>query len=82
MRRLMKAMNQESGPTKYDLEINPRHEVIKRLHAIKGTDEDLAKAVTAQLFDNARMAAGVVDDPRELVTRLNSLLETVLAEKK
>ncbi|MBT5705720.1 MAG: molecular chaperone HtpG [Verrucomicrobia bacterium] len=82
MRRLMKAMNQESGPTKYDLEINPRHEVIKRLHAIKGADEDLAKVVTEQLFDNARMAAGVVDDPRELVTRLNSLLEKVLAEKK
>ncbi len=82
MRRLMKALNQESGPTKYDLEINPRHEVIKRLHATKTADEDLAKAVTAQLFDNARMAAGVVDDPRELVTRLNSLLEKVLAEKK
>ena len=82
MRRLMKALNQDSGPTKYDLEINPRHEVIKRLYATKANDEELAKSVTAQLFDNARMAAGVVDDPRELVTRLNSLLEKVLAEKK
>lgn len=82
MRRLMKALNQESGPTKYDLEINPRHEVIKRLHAIKGSDEDLAKEAAAQLFDTARMAAGVIDDPRALVTRLNTLLAKVLAEKK
>ncbi len=81
MRRLMKAMNQESGPTKYELEINPRHEVIKRLHAIKATDEELAKTAAAQLYDTARMAAGVVEDPRELVSRLNTLLERVLADK-
>jgi len=82
MRRLMKAMNQDSGPDKFELEINPRHSVIKRLHATRATNEDLARSVAAQLFDNARMAAGVVEDPRELVTRLNSLLETVLEEKK
>ncbi|MCS1411830.1 MAG: Chaperone protein HtpG [Verrucomicrobia subdivision 3 bacterium] len=81
MRRLMKALNQDSGTTKYNLEINPRHEVIKRLHAMKSADEELAKSAAAQLFDNARMAAGVVDDPRELVNRLNSLLEKVLAAK-
>lgn len=81
MRRLMKALNQDSGATKYDLEINPRHDVIKGLHATKSSNEDLAKKVAAQLFDNARMAAGVVEDPRELVTRLNSLLAEVLATK-
>ncbi len=78
MRRLMKALNQEPGAPKYDLEINPHHKVIQNLYAAKSTNEELAKAAAVQLFDNARMAAGVVEDPRELVNRLNSLLEKLL----
>ena len=80
MRRLMKSLNQEAGAAKYHLEINPRHDVIKRLHAVRGADEPLAKLAAEQLFDNARMAAGLVEDPRELVGRLNTLLQKVLAK--
>lgn len=77
-RRLMKAIHPDSEKAQYDFEINPNHPLIKRLYEIKTADESLAKLVAAQLFDNARMAAGVLEDPRELVTRLNSLLEKVL----
>lgn len=78
MRRLMKALNQEPGAVKYDLEINPRHSIIKGLHAAKTANHQLAQTIAAQLFDNARMAAGVLEDPRESVHRLNSLLEKLL----
>lgn len=81
MRRLMKALNQEPGAAKYDLEINPRHPIITGLHAAKSANPQLAQTIAAQLFDNARMAAGVLEDPRESVHRLNSLLEKLLAAK-
>lgn len=81
MRRLMKALNQEPGAPKYDLEINPRHPIIKGLHAAKTANPQLAQTIADQLFDNARMAAGVLEDPRESVHRLNSLLEKLLAAK-
>ena len=81
MRRLMKALNQESVDAKYDLEVNPRHPILKGLYAAKTANPKLAQTVAAQLFDNARMAAGVLEDPRESVHRLNSLLEKLLAVK-
>ena len=81
MRRLMKALNQEPADAKYDLEINPRHPIILGLHDAKTANPKLAQTIAAQLFDNARMAAGVLEDPRESVHRLNSLLQKLLAAK-
>ena len=81
MRRLMKALNQESGDAKYDLEVNPRHPILKGLYTAKTANPKLAQTIAAQLFDNARMAAGILEDPRESVHRLNSLLEKLLTVK-
>ena len=36
--------------------------------------------VAEQVFDNERIAAGALDDPREIVGRLNTLLEKVVAK--
>ena len=40
----------------------------------------VAKMVAEQVFDNARIAAGALDDPREIVGRLNTLLEKVVSK--
>jgi TNF receptor-associated protein 1 len=80
MRRMMKAMKQDNLPSaKYDFEINPAHPVIARLDAMRQKDAALAGSVAAQLLDNARVAAGLLEDPKAMLTRMNSLLEKVLA---
>src|ERR1035437_850706 len=82
MRRIMKAMKQNAGPdapVKHDLEINPAHPLITRLEAIRQKDGDLAASVAAQILDNARVAAGLLEDPRTMLNRLNQLLERMLS---
>jgi HSP90 family molecular chaperone len=77
---MMKAMKQDNLPVaKYDFEINPAHPVIARLDAMRQKDTALAGSVAAQLLDNARVAAGLLEDPRAMLARMNSLLEKVLA---
>ena len=84
MRRIMKAMKQD-GPeipaAKHDFEINPAHPLIARLEAIRQKDAALAGSVAEQILDNARVAAGLLEDPRAMLTRLNSLLEKVLTKE-
>ncbi|MCX6890127.1 MAG: molecular chaperone HtpG [Verrucomicrobia bacterium] len=81
MRRIMKAMKQDAGPdaaAKHDLEINPAHPLVTRLEAIRQKHGDLAVSVAEQILDNARVAAGLLEDPRAMLSRLNQLLERVL----
>ena len=83
MRRVIKLMNREGAPaldSKPDLEINPDHAMMVRLNAIRSTDAALAGDVAAQIFDNALVAAGLLEDPRAMLGRLNSLLERLLAK--
>jgi molecular chaperone HtpG len=85
MRRMLKAMNREGGPSfeaKPDLEINPNHAMIARLEKFRHTDAPLAAKVAEQIFDNARVSAGLLEDPREMLNRVNELLEQLLAGKE
>ena len=78
MRRMMKAMKkgEADSPVLVNLEINPRHAVIKRLFELHGTNPDRAKLVAEQLLDNALICAGLLDDATAMVARLNRILET------
>jgi molecular chaperone HtpG len=83
MRRIMKAMKQDADtslPVKHVLEINPANPIIVRLDAVRQKDAVLAASVGEQILDNARVAAGLLEDPRAMLTRLNQLLEKVLAK--
>ncbi len=83
MRRMMKMMNREGGPSlesKPDLEINPDHAMLIRLNTIRQSDAALAGEVAEQIFDNALVAAGLLEDPRAMLGRLNLLLEKLLAK--
>jgi TNF receptor-associated protein 1 len=83
MRKIFKAMRKEGMPepeAKYDLEINPAQTVIVRLDKIRATDPSLAQKVAEQVYDNALVAAGVLEDPRAMLRRLNELLESVLTK--
>jgi len=83
MRRMLKAMKkdgQELGPEQQDFEINPAHPIISRLEQMRQKDAALAGQVAEQILDNARVAAGVLEDPRTMLKRLNQLLEKVLTQ--
>lgn len=60
------------------LEINPSHPVIVKLNKLRTSNPDLAALVSQQLFSNALVVAGLVDDPRTVVTNMNELLEKAL----
>jgi len=79
MRRIMKAMNQDGGdmPIKVALEINARHPLIKNLASLRQKDEDLAELVGRQIFDNAMMAGGLLEDPKSMLNRVYDILEKV-----
>src|SRR4030095_1848822 len=83
MRRVMKMMRRAGDAfpeSKPDLEINPDHPMSVRLEETRGTDGDLARQVAEQIYDNALVAAGLLEDPRAMLSRMNSLLEKLLAK--
>ena len=63
------------------LEVNPSHPIIVSLYrAQSGRGQDVATLVAEQVFDNALIAAGLVDDPRFMLPRLNDILARTLGE--
>lgn len=78
IRRMMKAMKKDEGLSdSINLEINPNHDLIKNLSSLRSTDEELAKTVAEQIFDNTLISAGFMDDPRTVVDRVYKILERV-----
>ena len=82
VRRMMAMVNDQQGQSsmvsKNTLEINPSHPLILNLNKLQGQDEALAVVVAEQIYDNAALAAGLVDDGRTMLPRLNKLLEELL----
>ena len=79
MRAMLRAMNPDApmpAPA-VKLEINPRSPVIKNLDTLKKSDESLAKLVLEQLYDNALLSAGLLENPRAMANRLNEILARV-----
>ncbi|EGD78535.1 heat shock protein 90 [Salpingoeca rosetta] len=80
-RRLMRMMSQEQDDgtlplPPQTLEINPTHPIIQGINAARlGSDDDKARGrvVAAQVFDNALIAAGLMEEPRSMMDRLNEL---------
>src|SRR5690606_27075828 len=80
MRRMMKSMSRDAEPaTKVHLQINPRHRLTKNVASLRQKNEPLAKLVAEQVFDNAMIAAGLLDDPRPMVGRIQRILESLEA---
>ncbi|GLH08793.1 Heat shock protein 83 [Gryllus bimaculatus] len=62
------------------LELNPRHPIIKKLNSLRTSNPKLAELVIKQIFANSMVAAGLMEDPRTLLTSMNELL-TIALEK-
>jgi len=77
MRRMMKVMSpeMETEKVKVTLQVNPRHPLIIGLNGMRTAKPDLAQLVAGQILDNALITAGLLDDSRPMIARLNKILE-------
>jgi len=80
MRRMMRLVDTTDGSRddiplpKQHVEINPKHPVIVGINDLIKTEPALAKVLAEQVFDNCLIAAGLLDDSRSMLPRLNDLL--------
>eukprot|EP00466_Bigelowiella_natans_P021436 jgi/Bigna1/133429/aug1.21_g8137 len=75
-RKMMQMMEQKKmALPKQKLEINPHHPIMKQLHSVQGGQPEIAQLVAEQIFDNALIAADVLDNPRSMLPRLNTILK-------
>ncbi|CAM9772131.1 unnamed protein product [Ectocarpus sp. 13 AM-2016] len=85
LRRMMRMIEQQNSGSaaalpKQKVEINPKHPLMTKLHVIKTSNPLLAQIIAEQVFDNALVAAGLMDDSRVMLPRVNDLMAKVLAD--
>ena len=78
MERVMRASNQEHIISGKNLEINTSHHLIMGLADMRVEDENFAKNLIEQLFDNAMIQAGLMIEPRSMVERSYEIMERAL----
>ena len=79
MERVMRASSQDMHDFgAKNLEINPKHSLIKNLPNARINNEAFAKKAVEQIFDNAMMQAGLMVEPRTLVERSYAILAQAL----
>ncbi|XP_025962236.2 heat shock protein 75 kDa, mitochondrial isoform X3 [Dromaius novaehollandiae] len=78
MQQLAKTQEERAQLLQPTLEINTGHALIKKLNELKDSQPDLAQLLLDQIYENAMIAAGLNDDPRPMVNRLNELLTKIL----
>ena len=76
MRRMMTMVESGRAPAlpPQTLEINGGHPIIVALAAARQAEPEMASKVASQLFANALIAAGLLDDPRTMLPNVNALL--------
>jgi len=79
-RRMMRAVDPKHAPElpKQQVQVNSKHVIIRRINEARRVDDVLAREAIAQVFDNALIQAGLVEDGREMVPRINKILERAL----
>ncbi|KAG6924372.1 TNF receptor associated protein 1, partial [Chelydra serpentina] len=78
MQQLAKTNEERAQILQPTLEINMGHALIKKLNQLRVSQPDLAQLLVDQIYENAMIAAGLNDDPRPMVSRLNELLTKAL----
>lgn len=80
MQRILSATSAKIDLSKYILEINPSHLIIKSLNNLRLSkkEKELSENASWMLFDNAVVSAGLLMDPKGLVERNAKILERAL----
>ncbi len=81
MKQMMRQMNPGfSAAREVELEINPRHALIRSLEAARGAKPEFAKLVAEQILDNALVAAGLLEEGKDMVSRVYEIMQQALEE--
>jgi molecular chaperone HtpG len=77
MQKILRMANKEMALQKKIMEVNPDHKLTRNLLKVFKADsnDDYIVNVTEQLFDSALLQEGMLEDPHNLVKRMNKLLE-------
>ncbi|KEG14132.1 heat shock protein [Trypanosoma grayi] len=83
LRKIYRVTGQMVGaPPKYNLHINPKHPIVRKLYTLsispKSEEVETAGLLVEQLFDNAVISAGLLEDPRSIVARLNNIMSRMV----
>lgn len=84
MRRMMRLVdssegNRESIPLpKQHVEVNTSHALIVGIHDLMEREPALARTLASQVYDNCLTAAGLIDDGRTMLPRLNDIMLCVV----
>lgn len=83
LRKLYRVTGQIAGPPpKYNLHFNPKHPIVRKLYTLSvspvSEEVETAGLLVEQLFDNAIISAGLLEDPRSIVARLNSIMSRMV----
>ncbi|KAM3827073.1 heat shock protein 75 kDa, mitochondrial isoform 1-T1 [Vipera latastei] len=78
MQQLAKTSEERAQILQPTLEINAGHTLVKKLNQLRIDQPDLAQMLLDQIYDNAMIMAGLSEDPRPMVNRLNELLARAL----
>jgi HSP90 family molecular chaperone len=57
------------------LEINPNHDIMVHLNTVRKNNIGLASDVIRQVFDNALIQAGIIEDATPMISRMNRILK-------
>lgn len=82
MKRILKSIRKDelSDSADYNLEINPANNVICQLYKAWDANKAIAPEIAQQVYDNACITAGIIDDFSPLVKRINNLMEQTLKQ--
>ena len=77
MQKILRMANQDIGIQKKILEINKDHKLIRNLLKVfkANSKDEYISSVTEQLFESALLLEGNLNDPHNLVNRINKMLE-------
>lgn len=84
MRRMMRMIDTSEGARdgvplpKQHMEINPTHPIIVGIYEVSKTEPTLARVLAEQVYDNCLVAAGLLDDSRSMIPRINDILVCVV----
>jgi HSP90 family molecular chaperone len=78
--RVLKYMDENYIPQKKIMEINPDHSIVIQLKSLfsKDPESSLLRLCIFQLLENQELAEGSLQDPTEMIRRVNQLMQQAL----
>ena len=79
LQRVYRYLGKDYEDPKKTLELNPSHPILKSLIA-EHVEDDLQKEIIEQIYDNTLLVEGLHPDPSSMASRIQKLMEMVLAK--